>query len=225
MPEESPATRRRSRSRSRSPPNRDRSSSDRPPRKPRSSGFGWKDKSRGSTSYADARGDRRGGLERGYRQRRSPSPGPRRHDSDSRDDREHRDRDYDRPRDRHRERDRDRPHSDRDRDSRDDGDRKSKPPRRDKKPAAPTPAAGPAGGEEMIIVHVNDRLGTKAAIPCFASDRVREFKILVAARIGREPHEILLKRQGERPFKDQLSLEDYGVSNGVQIDLEVDTGD
>lgn len=41
----------------------------------------------------------------------------------------------------------------------------------------------------------------------------------MAARIGREPHEILLKRQGERPFKDQLTLEDYGVSNGVQLDL------
>ncbi|KAI2792785.1 hypothetical protein POX_b02828 [Penicillium oxalicum] len=51
------------------------------------------------------------------------------------------------------------------------------------------------------------------------------FKAQVAARIGREPHEILLKRQGERPFKDQLTLEDYGVSNGVQLDLEVGTGD
>lgn len=47
------------------------------------------------------------------------------------------------------------------------------------------------------------------------------FKAQVAARIGREPHEILLKRQGERPFKDQLTLEDYGVSNGVQLDLSV----
>lgn len=45
------------------------------------------------------------------------------------------------------------------------------------------------------------------------------FKAQVAARIGREPHEILLKRQGERPFKDQLTLEDYGISNGVQLDL------
>lgn len=45
------------------------------------------------------------------------------------------------------------------------------------------------------------------------------FKAYVAARIGREAHEILLKRQGERPFKDQLTLEDYGVSNGVQLDL------
>lgn len=89
----------------------------------------------------------------------------------------------------------------------------------------------------MIVVHVNDRLGTKAAIPCLASDPISQFstysaklirhadlrpelfKAQVAARIGREPHEILLKRQGERPFKDQLTLEDYGVSNGVQLDL------
>jgi hypothetical protein len=79
--------------------------------------------------------------------------------------------------------------------------------------------------EEMIIVHVNDRLGTKAAIPCLASDPIKLFKAQVAARIGREPHEIMLKRQGERPFKDQLTLADYGVSNGVQLDLEMDTGD
>lgn len=77
----------------------------------------------------------------------------------------------------------------------------------------------------MIIVHVNDRLGTKAAIPCLPSDTIRQFKIIVAARIGREPHEILLKRQGQRPFKDMLSLADYEISNGVQLDLEVDTGD
>ena len=90
--------------------------------------------------------------------------------------------------------------------------------------AAPQPAAV-APGEPMIIVHVNDRLGTKAAIPCLASDPIKLFKAQVAARIGRQPHEILLKRQGERPFKDQLTLEDYGVSNGVQIDLEIDTGE
>ena len=36
----------------------------------------------------------------------------------------------------------------------------------------------------------------------------------------------MLKRQGERPFKDALTLEDYGItSGGVQLDLEVDTGD
>ncbi|KAL2106025.1 hypothetical protein VUR80DRAFT_7411 [Thermomyces stellatus] len=101
------------------------------------------------------------------------------------------------------------------REKRRDGEKKEK---KEKKAAAKSP-------EPMIVVNVNDRLGTKAAVPCFASDRIREFKILVAARVGREPHEILLKRQGERPFKDQLTLEDYGISNGVQLDLEVDTGD
>lgn len=54
-----------------------------------------------------------------------------------------------------------------------------------------------------------------------ADEATELFKAQVAARIGREPHEILLKRQGERPFKDQLTLEDYGVSNGVQLDLSV----
>lgn len=103
-------------------------------------------------------------------------------------------------------------------------------------------AAAAAPSEAMIVVHVNDRLGTKAAIPCLPSDpismsslffmdltgqlqlqiltwKTELFKAQVAARIGREPHEIQLKRQGERPFKDQLTLEDYGVSHGVQLDL------
>ncbi|KAF1987394.1 ubiquitin-like protein [Aulographum hederae CBS 113979] len=77
----------------------------------------------------------------------------------------------------------------------------------------------------MIIVSVNDRLGTKAKVPCFPSDTVKMFKMQVAAMIGRQPHEIMLKRQSERPFKDMLTLEDYSVSDGVQLDLELDTGD
>ncbi|KAG6031547.1 hypothetical protein E4U41_007530 [Claviceps citrina] len=89
--------------------------------------------------------------------------------------------------------------------------------------AAATSAAG--AGEEMIIVNVNDRLGSKSAVPCLPSDTVGQFKIMVAARIGREPNQIMLKRQGERPFKDHITLEDYGISNGVQLDLEIDTGD
>ena len=84
----------------------------------------------------------------------------------------------------------------------------------------PKPVSGP-----MIVVNVNDRLGTKVAVPCLASDPIRLFKAQVAARVGRQPHEIMLKRQGERPFRDGLTLEDYGVSNGVQLDLEVDTGE
>lgn len=77
----------------------------------------------------------------------------------------------------------------------------------------------------MILVTVNDRLGTKKQIPCLPSDSIKDFKAVVAMMIGRRPHEILLKRQSERPFKDFLTLQDYGVSNGASLDLEVDTGD
>lgn len=89
------------------------------------------------------------------------------------------------------------------------------------KPAAPVPA----GPVTYILVTVNDRLGTKATIPALPSDSVGDFKKMVAAHIGRQPHEIMLKRQGERPFKDFISLGDYGVSSGVQLDLELDTGE
>jgi len=60
-----------------------------------------------------------------------------------------------------------------------DGDRperregKEKKRSEEKKPAQPAPAA--ASGEPMIIVYVNDRLGTKAAIPCLASDPISRF--------------------------------------------------
>jgi hypothetical protein len=186
------------RRRSRSPRRRDDDRNRDRRDKPRGSGgFKWKEKRR------EADEDRDGGqkrLERGYRKR---SPSPRRENAGA---------------------------SVEDKfgvadkfgttkKGSDEKDSKTKAPDR-----PPVQQSAPAG-EPMIIVHVNDRLGTKAAIPCLASDPIRLFKAQVAARIGREPHEIMLKRQGERPFKDQLTLEDYGVSNGVQLDLEVDTGD
>ncbi|KAL4795089.1 ubiquitin-related domain-containing protein [Aspergillus venezuelensis] len=215
---------------------RPRSRSRSPPRRPKAhGGFRWKDK-RSNTDQAE--GDAR--LDRGYRNR-SPRRGydRDREGRDRRDDRyrsDYRDRDrdrdggrdggrrrdWDRPRsrshDRREVRDRERPREDRDRPREDRKDR----PKKDKKPKQ---AAPPMAGEAMIIVHVNDRLGTKAAIPCLPSDTVGNFKALVAAHIGREPHEILLKRQGERPFKDFISLADYSIGNGVQLDLEVGTGD
>ena len=44
--------------------------------------------------------------------------------------------------------------------------KKEKKEKREKKPG-PVPT-----GEPMIIVNVNDRLGTKASIPCLASDSI-----------------------------------------------------
>jgi len=110
-----------------------------------------------------------------------------------------------------------------DRGLRDNNSEGFKPPQKPpKKTSAPSAPSAPA---TFILVTVNDRLGTKATIPCLPNDTVGDFKKLVAAQIGRQPHEIMLKRQGERPFKDHITLADYGVSNGVQLDLELDTGD
>ncbi|KAJ5924486.1 hypothetical protein N7454_008317 [Penicillium verhagenii] len=197
------------RSRSRSPNRRDGDRS----RPKKSGGFRWKEKRRDD----DTRGEERR-LDRGYRDRDERPRSPRR----DRDNDRYRDRNQDQDRDRRRDdrdaprEDRNTPREDQDRVEKKDKDKKEK---KKKKPVLPQ------SSEPMIIVYVNDRLGTKAEIPCLASDPIKLFKAQVAARIGREPHEILLKRQGERPFKDQLTLEDYGVSNGVQLDLEVGTGD
>ncbi|KAG6007101.1 hypothetical protein E4U21_006363 [Claviceps maximensis] len=206
---------RRSRSRSRSPGRRAR---------PSRGGFRWKDNKRRDEGREDS-GQRRN-FRDGSRERERERDGYRRRDrNDGRD----------------RYRDGTAGHRDggRDRDGPPRGSDRLRSPRRDsrdsrvkddartenKSKSRPPPASTAGAGEEMIIVNVNDRLGSKSAVPCLPSDTVGQFKIMVAARIGREPSQIMLKRQGERPFKDHITLEDYGISNGVQLDLEIDTGD
>ncbi|EKG12468.1 Ubiquitin [Macrophomina phaseolina MS6] len=241
MPSPSPPRRDRNRSRSRSrSPRRDR------PRKTGGGGgggFRWKEKpSRAVFEEERSRNDRSGGddrLQRGYRANRSP---PRRrfedHEENNSNNNNHdTDRDYRRrsrsPRNRER---RERRREEKRREEEDDrlgvvdkfggggASRKDVGGGKERREKKVQPKLAPTQ-EPLIIVTVNDRLGTKAQIPCLASDPVKLFKAQVAAKIGRQPHEIMLKRQGERPFKDQLTLEDYGVSNGVQLDLELDTGD
>lgn len=200
------------------PPRRSRSRS--PPRRAargNRGGFRWKDSRSGENSH-----DRRdSGRRRDFRDR-SRSPVRNRDDDRNRDQGRSRDQD----------RNRDRPRSPRRQDSarKDEGEKEGEESseqknekKKDKKPKAPKAAVGP--GQELIVVHINDRLGTKTAVPCLPSDTVGQLKLMIAARIGRDSGQIMLRRQGERPFKDMLSLEDYGISNGVQLDLEIDTGD
>ena len=217
-----------------------------PPRRPKrkDAGFRWKEKRRDDDDQSLGRTDPY--KSRGRSRSRSRSPrrrddrydrDDRRHGSrndrhassrkDERDDRRQHSRDDNQihsSRDERRERS-DRPRDDRDDDRRDRGRSERKLDRGDKekKPAAKPVQAQPQ--QEMILVTVNDRLGTKKQIPCLPTDTVKDFKAVVAMMIGRRPREILLKRQSERPFKDFLTLQDYGVSNNVQLDLEVDTGD
>jgi hypothetical protein len=202
-----------SRRRSRSPHRRDeRDNRDRRDRPRGSGGFKWKEKRNKDNDERDG-GDRR--LERGYRNR---SRSPRREREQERERQQEKKSKGVSVEDKFGVADKFGPPKKTD----DKKENTDKPPERS---AAAAAAPQANHGEPMIIVHVNDRLGTKAAIPCLASDPIKLFKAQVAARIGRQPHEIMLKRQGERPFKDQLTLEDYGVSNGVQIDLEIDTGE
>ncbi|PGH07188.1 ubiquitin-like protein 5 [Blastomyces parvus] len=232
----SPSPRQEDRRRSRSPRRRDDGDGDRDRDRPRrrDGGFRWKQK---RPTDDDRRADEQRGLERGHRdtergkerERERVRDGERTR-SPTRDRRGDRYRDFagtgDRRRhdgnssyndNRYRATDTTTAPTSSTRDRREEQERKEK--KKEKKEKDKKAAAVVAPGEPMIIVNVNDRLGTKAAIPCLASDPIRLFKAQVAARIGREPHEILLKRQGERPFKDQLTLEDYGVGNGVQLDL------
>ncbi|KAL6810953.1 ubiquitin-like protein [Trichoderma sp. SZMC 28013] len=202
------------RSRSRSPPRR----------APKGSGgFRWKDKSRPSDDNrgsSDSRRDRYGDRDRDRERERD-----RGRDRDYGEQRrDYRDRSRDRGRDRYEGRPRSRSPRRHGSGPKDTGDKVKRDDKKEKKEAK-APKAAVAAGQEFIIVHVNDRLGTKSAIPCLPSDTVGQFKLMIAARIGREAGQIMLRRQGERPFKDHITLEDYGISNGVQLDLEVDTGD
>ena len=78
---------------------------------------------------------------------------------------------------------------------------------------------------ELIRVFINNRLGTRTEILCSPSDTIGAFKKLAAVYMGTRPEAMLLKRQGERPFRDFLTLEDCGINNGSPLDVEVDTGD
>lgn len=79
--------------------------------------------------------------------------------------------------------------------------------------------------EILIRVFINNRLGTKTEIPCSPTDTIGEFKRVAAVYLGTNPEAMMLKRQGERTFKDFLTLDDYEIRDGSSLDLEIDTCD
>lgn len=151
------------RARSRSPNRRDGDRS----RPKKTGGFRWKEKRRDD----DTRGEERR-LDRGYRDRDERPRSPRR-DRDERPRSPRRDREGDRYGDRNRDQDRDRDRDQR-RDER-DPPREDRVEKKDKKEKKKKKPIVPQSSEPMIIVHVNDRLGTKAEIPCLASDPISMF--------------------------------------------------
>lgn len=159
-PAYSPSPPRRDRPRSRSPRRRH---DDRP--RPSGGGFRWKEKPRYDDEERDGRGERR--LERGYREQERERPRPR---SPDRRDGRGRERDGDVERKFGKGRNVEDKFGGRHDGAENSGSRDAdKPPEKPKKEKKPAPAPS---GEPMIIVNVNDRLGTKASIPCMASDPI-----------------------------------------------------
>jgi hypothetical protein len=166
-----------------SPP-RNRSRSRSPPRKPKSSsgggGFRWKDKGSRANDTFTRDFDDRNRDDAGPAPRRSSPP----RDRDRRDRSPRRDGNREsyrarsprrEDRDRYREGGSDRRRSPRRDGARDERKEKRKEDKPKEKKEKPKVVAAPSRQEPMIIVNVNDRLGTKAAIPCLGSDPVSKY--------------------------------------------------
>lgn len=153
----SPSPRPRHHERSRSPRRRHE---DRP-RKSGGGGFRWKEKPRHDDDHG--RDDRR--LERGYREQERPRQRSPLRDSGKRDDIESK-------------------FGPQGEKKRDDVEAKfGEAPKEEKKKKKAAPTIAPVG--EMIIVNVNDRLGTKASIPCLASDPISVFSMSCVSVAGK----------------------------------------
>ncbi|ODV64513.1 ubiquitin-like protein HUB1 [Ascoidea rubescens DSM 1968] len=64
----------------------------------------------------------------------------------------------------------------------------------------------------------NDRVGKKVVVKCLPEDTVGDFKKLLAAQIGTLPEKIVLKK-GYQTFKDFITLEDYEIHDGTNLEL------
>ncbi len=77
---------------------------------------------------------------------------------------------------------------------------------------------------KLINVFVNNRLCARYEIMCSSSDTIGAFKKLVTAYTGTKADATELKRQGQRPLKDSITLGDFKIGDGSFLDLETDTG-
>ena len=90
---------------------------------------------------------------------------------------------------------------------------------RNRKPASAT------ASKLLIRVFIINRLGSRKEILSSPSATIGAFEDVAATHLGTRPEAILLKRQSERPFKDDgLTLENYEISGGSSLGFEIDTG-
>ena len=70
----------------------------------------------------------------------------------------------------------------------------------------------------MIEVTLNDRLGKKIKVKCNSTDTVGDLKLLTAAMTGTRPEKLRIQKW-YTVFKDHISLADYEVSDGMNLEL------
>jgi len=70
----------------------------------------------------------------------------------------------------------------------------------------------------MIEIVCNDRLGKKIRVKANPDDTIGDFKKLVAAQIGTRAEKIVLKKW-YTIFKDHITLEDYEIHDGANLEL------
>nr|XP_045011308.1 ubiquitin-like protein 5 [Jaculus jaculus] len=70
----------------------------------------------------------------------------------------------------------------------------------------------------MIEVVCSDRLGKKVRVKCNTDDTIGDLKKLIAAQTGTRCDKIVLKKW-YMIFKDNVSLEDYEIHDGMNLEL------
>ncbi|CAN6559817.1 unnamed protein product [Malus baccata var. baccata] len=78
--------------------------------------------------------------------------------------------------------------------------------------------AAAAGGEKMIEVVLNDRLGKKVRVKCNEDDTIGDLKKLVAAQTGTRPDKIRIQKW-YNIYKDHITLKDYEIHDGMGLEL------
>merc|ERR1712200_87422 len=70
----------------------------------------------------------------------------------------------------------------------------------------------------MIEITCNHRLGKKVRVKCNPDDKIGDLKKLIAAQTGTRWEKIVLKKW-YTIYKDHISLEDYEIHDGMNLEL------
>lgn len=70
----------------------------------------------------------------------------------------------------------------------------------------------------MLEITVNDRLGKKVRIKCNEDDTIGDLKKLIAAQTGTRYDKLILKKW-YTVYKDHITLEDYEIKDGMNLEL------